>query len=78
MRRKDTYKQNVTSLVIISNYNKVKKLRIPGKQVHSQKHYMHMQPRLDVIALELVGDITPEINHFSKRFLIKERTYGQS
>ena len=47
---------------------KIEKLRMLGEHYLSQKHLMHLQPRFDVIALQLEGKTTPEIDHFVNAF----------
>ena len=49
-----------------------------GEHYLSQKHLMHLQPRFDVIAVQLVGKTTPEIDHFVNTFKKKGKTYGPS
>ena len=39
-----------------------------GEHYLSQKHLMHLQPRFDVIAVQLVGKAMPEIDHFVNAF----------
>ena len=39
-----------------------------GEHYLSQKHLKHMQTRLDVIAAQLAGKTTPEIDHFVNTF----------
>ena len=43
---------------------KIEKLRMLGEHYLSQKHLMQLQPRFDVIAVQLAGKTTPEIDHF--------------
>ena len=57
---------------------KIEKLRMLGEHYLSQKHLMHLQPRFDVIAVQLAGETMPEIDHLQKRFLKKGKTYGPS
>ena len=47
---------------------KIEKLRMLGEHYLSQKHPMHLQPRYDVIAVQLAGKTTPEIDHFVNAF----------
>ncbi|MCH2280638.1 MAG: YraN family protein [SAR324 cluster bacterium] len=47
---------------------KIEKLRMLGEHYLSQKHLMHLQPRFDVIAVQLAGKTTPEIDHFVNAF----------
>ena len=47
---------------------KIEKLRMLGEPYLSQKHLMHLQPRFDVIAVQLAGKTTPEIDHFVNAF----------
>ena len=47
---------------------KIEKLRMLGEHYLSQKHLMHLQPRFDVIAVQLVGKAMPEIDHFVNAF----------
>ena len=62
-------KQNWTSPVFVSNCKKkFEKLRMLGEHYLSQKHLMHLQPRFDVIAVQLAGKTTPEIDHFVNAF----------
>ena len=44
----------------------------------SQKHLKYLQPKFDVIAVQLAGKTTPEIDHFVNVFLKKGKTYGPS
>ena len=39
-----------------------------GEHYLSQKHLMHLQPRFDVIAVQLAGKTAPEIDHFVNTF----------
>jgi len=39
-----------------------------GKHYLSQKHLMHLQPKIDVIAVQLAGKTTPEIYNFVNAF----------
>ena len=39
----------------------------------SQKYIMHLQPRFDVIAVQLAGKTAPEIDHFVNAFKKKEK-----
>ena len=39
-----------------------------GEHYFSQKHLMHLQPRFGVIAVQLAGKTTPEIDHFVNAF----------
>ena len=54
------------SLSVIAK--KIEKLRMLGEHYLSQKHLMHLQPRFDVIAVQLAGKTTPEIDHFVNAF----------
>ena len=47
---------------------KIEKLRMLGEHYLSQKHLMHMQPRLDLVAVQFAGKTTPEIDHFVNAF----------
>ena len=47
---------------------KIEKLRMLGEHYYSQKHLMHLQPRFDVIAVQLAGKTAPEIDHFVNAF----------
>jgi len=42
----------------------IEKLRLLVEHYICQKHLMHLQPRFDVIAVQLAGKTTPEIDHF--------------
>ena len=46
----------------------IEKLRMLGEHYLNQKHLMHLQPRFDVIAVQLAGKTTPEIDHFVNAF----------
>ena len=46
----------------------IEKLRMLGEHYLSQKHLIHLQPRLDVVAVQLAGKTTPEIDHFVNAF----------
>ena len=46
----------------------IEKLRMLGEHYLSQKHLMHLQPRFDVIAVQLAGKTAPEIDHFVNTF----------
>ena len=39
-----------------------------GEHYLSQKHLMHLQPRFDVIAVQLAGKTPPDIDHFVNVF----------
>jgi len=65
-----------TSLAVTAK--KIKKLRMLGEHYPSQKNLMHLQPKFDVIAVQLAGKTTPDIDHFVNAFLKKGKTYGQS
>ena len=47
---------------------KIEKLRMLGEHYLSQKHLIHLQPRFDVIAAQLAGKATPEIDHLVNAF----------
>jgi len=47
---------------------KIEKLRMLGEHYLSQKHFMHLQPRFDVIAVQLAGKTPPDIDHFVNAF----------
>ena len=47
---------------------KIEKLRILDEHYLSLKHLMHLQPKIDVIAVQLAGKTTPEIDHFVNAF----------
>ena len=47
---------------------KIEKLRMLGEHYLSQKLLMHLQPRYDIIAVQLAGKTTPEIDHFVNAF----------
>ena len=47
---------------------KIEKLRIWGEHYLSPKSLMHLQTRFDVIAVQLAGKTTPEIDHFVNTF----------
>jgi len=47
---------------------KIEKLRMLGEHYLSQKHLMHLQPRFNVIAVQLAGRTTPEIDQFVNTF----------
>ncbi len=47
---------------------KIKKLRMLGEHYLSQKHFMHLQPRFDVIAVQLAGKTPPYIDNFVNAF----------
>ena len=47
---------------------KIEKLRMLGEHYLSQKHLIHLQHRFDVIALQLAGKTTPEIDHLVYAF----------
>ena len=47
---------------------KIEKLRMLGEHYLSQKHLMYLQPKFDVIAVQLVGKAMPEIDHFVNAF----------
>ena len=68
MRNKNAQKQNWNSTVYVSNSKKIEKLRMLGEHYLSQMHLMHLQPRFDVIAVQLAGKTTPEIDHFVNAF----------
>ena len=46
----------------------IEKLRMLGEHYFSQKYLMHLQTRFDVIAVQLAGKTTPEIDHFVNAF----------
>ena len=68
MRSKNAQKQNRTPPVLVSNRKKIEKLRMLGEHYLSQKHLMHLQPRFDVIAMQLAGKTTPEVDHIVNAF----------
>jgi len=39
-----------------------------GEHYLSQMHFMHLQPRFDVVAAQLAGKATPEIDHLVNAF----------
>ena len=47
---------------------KIEKLRMLGEHYLSQKYLMHLQTRFDVIAVQLTGKTTPEIDHLVNAF----------
>ena len=47
---------------------KIEKLRMLGEHYLSQMHLMHLQPRFDVIVVQLASKTTPEIDHFVNAF----------
>ena len=47
---------------------KIAKLRQLGELYLSQKHLTHMQPRFDVIAIQMVDGKPPNIDHFINAF----------
>ena len=47
---------------------KIEKLRMLGEHYLSQMHLMHLQPRFDVIAVQLAGKTPPDIDHFVNAF----------
>ena len=47
---------------------KIEKLRMLGEHYLSQKHLMHLQHRFDVIAMQLAGKTTPEVDHILNAF----------
>ena len=47
---------------------KIEKLGMLGEHYLSQKHLMHLQPRFDVIAVQLAGKTPPDIDHFVNAF----------
>ena len=47
---------------------KIEKLIMLGEHYLSQQHLMHLQPRFDVVAVQLAGNTTPEIDHFVNAF----------
>ena len=53
---------------LLVNAKRIEKLRMLGEHYLSQKHLMHLQPRFDVIAVQLAGKTTPEIDHFVNAF----------
>jgi putative endonuclease len=46
----------------------IEKLRMLGEHYPSQKHLMHLQPRFDVIAVQMAGKTPPDIDHFVNAF----------
>ena len=46
----------------------IEKLRRLGEHYLSQKHLMHLQHRFDVIAMQLVGKTTPEVDNILNAF----------
>ncbi|MBS1256652.1 MAG: hypothetical protein MAG581_02478 [Deltaproteobacteria bacterium] len=47
---------------------KIDKLRQLGEHYLSRKHLMHLQPRFDVIAVQLAVRTPPNIDHFINAF----------
>ena len=47
---------------------KIVKLSMLGEHYLSQKYLMHLQTRFDVIAVQLTGKTTPEIDHLVNAF----------
>ena len=65
---KTSQRQRWNASVFVGDNKKIAKLRQLGEFYLSLKHLTHMQPRFDVIAVQLVDGKTPVIDHFINTF----------
>ncbi len=68
MRSKTRGNRTVLHPSLSVTAKKFEKLRILDEHYLRQKLLMHLQPRYDIIAEQLAGKTTPEIDHFVNAF----------